>query len=256
MKDEMRPLDTAWAELCAWWRSLTHGEKERWLDGFAVEFAYNSGKIENDDITLHDTREIFDNGRLISFTGNLRTVFEMRNQKVAWSHARAAAEAGAPFGTDELLELHRLLTQGTYDERRWAQRERPGSFKRGDYVVAGDVGFPPEEVPGAVAALLADLEDFLALGGLSARKALVASCYAHAKLADVHPFADGNGRTARLFQNIVLLRCGLPPITVHEADRMAYFGALDAFHADGALGPFIDFCMAEAVKTWNSSMSR
>lgn len=256
MGDETSPLNAAWAELCARWVSLTRDERGRRLDGFAVDFAYNSGKIENDDITLHDTREIFDNGRLISFTGNLRTVFEMRNQKVAWHHALAVANAGMPFGADELLELHRLLTQGTYDERRWAQGERPGSFKQGDYVVAGDVGFPPDEVPGAVAVLLDDLEDTLASGGLSARKALVASCYAHAKLADIHPFADGNGRTARLLQSIVLLRCGLPPITVHEADRMAYFGALDAFHAEGDLDPLVNFCMAEAVKTWNASMNR
>lgn len=46
-------------------------------------FAYHSGKIENDKITYHDTREIFEHDGVTSYTGDLRTLFEIRNGKEA-----------------------------------------------------------------------------------------------------------------------------------------------------------------------------
>ena len=49
---------------------------------------------------------------------------------------------------------------------------------------------------------------------------------AHRRLADIHPFNDGNGRTARLLMNLVLLRGGYPPIAVRPEDRPAYIRAL------------------------------
>jgi Fic family protein len=49
---------------------------------------------------------------------------------------------------------------------------------------------------------------------------------AHRRLVDIHPFNDGNGRTARLLMNLVLIRGGYPPISVRPEDRLAYIGAL------------------------------
>ena len=40
------------------------------LDNFRILFAYNSGKIENAAISYHDTREIFENGRVVGYTGD------------------------------------------------------------------------------------------------------------------------------------------------------------------------------------------
>ncbi len=51
------------------------------LDNFSILFAYNSGTIENKKITYYDTREIFVNGKVINFTGNLRILYEIENQK-------------------------------------------------------------------------------------------------------------------------------------------------------------------------------
>ncbi len=54
---------------------------ENLLENFMILFAFNSGVIENDKITFHDTREIFDKGKVINFTGDLKTLFEINNQK-------------------------------------------------------------------------------------------------------------------------------------------------------------------------------
>ena len=54
------------------------------LDNFCILFAYHSGKIENAEINYHDTREIFENGKVVGYTGSTRTLFEQQNQKVCY----------------------------------------------------------------------------------------------------------------------------------------------------------------------------
>ena len=49
------------------------------LNGHSIAFAYHSGKLENENITYHDTREIFEHDGVTSYTGDLRTLFEIRN---------------------------------------------------------------------------------------------------------------------------------------------------------------------------------
>jgi Fic family protein len=49
---------------------------------------------------------------------------------------------------------------------------------------------------------------------------------AHLRQVDIHPFNDGNGRTARLLMNLVLIRGGYPPVAVRPEDRLAYLRAL------------------------------
>ena len=54
------------------------------LNGHSIAFAYHSGKIENEKVTYHDTREIFEHDGVTSYTGDLRTLFEIRNAKDAF----------------------------------------------------------------------------------------------------------------------------------------------------------------------------
>jgi Fic family protein len=49
---------------------------------------------------------------------------------------------------------------------------------------------------------------------------------AHRRLVDIHPFNDGNGRTARLLMNLVLLRAGYPPVAIRPEDRLEYVRSL------------------------------
>ena len=69
--------------VCEWKRLGIHDRKQlaSVLADYRVYFAYNSGRIENANITYHDTREVFENGRAVSYTGDVRTLFEIQNQK-------------------------------------------------------------------------------------------------------------------------------------------------------------------------------
>ncbi len=53
------------------------------LNGYSISFAYHSGKMENDQISFNDIREIFEHDGVTSYTGDLRTLLEIRNAKEA-----------------------------------------------------------------------------------------------------------------------------------------------------------------------------
>lgn len=88
----------------------------------------------------------------------------------------------------------------------------------------GRYEFPsPVEVP----ALMSDLAQWLRAAEMTAPTAFTA----HRRLVEIHPFNDGNGRTARLLMNLVLIRGGYPPIAVRPEDRPAYIAALQQSQA-------------------------
>jgi len=104
---------------------------DKYLGNFRVLFAFHSGKIENEEITFHDTREIFENGRIINFSGNPRTLFEQQNQKLCYEVLKEKIMKKEPLTMELIKEIHRALTEGTYDERRYIENEeRPGEFKK------------------------------------------------------------------------------------------------------------------------------
>lgn len=232
------------------WHISTVPELEQRMDSFRVLFAYHSGKIENDNITYADTREIFENGRVCGFTGSPRTLFELQNQKLCYDFLKEKIIAKQPITTALLLDVHRTLTGGTFDERRYVVNgERPGEFKHHDYVTGvHEVGTPPEDVPQEVENLLQELQES------GDRNPLLAAAYFHAALENIHPFADGNGRVGRTMMNYWLMIHNHPPIVVHEENRRAYYSALQAYDEREDLTALVDFLKQETVQTWQRQM--
>ena len=64
---------------------------------------------------------------------------------------------------------------------------------------------------------------------------------AHFQLVAVHPFTDGNGRTARLLMNLLLVREGYPPVAVRPEDRKTYLDTLEHASMRGDIKPFQTF---------------
>ena len=121
-----------YAETAAYWQSFpiqTVSDLEQRLENFRVLFAYHSGKIENEEITLHDTREIFENGKVLNYTGSPRAIFEQQNQKLCYEFLKEKIAAKEPLTQELVLEVHRISRSGTYDERRFGKRERPANTK-------------------------------------------------------------------------------------------------------------------------------
>lgn len=225
---------------------------ESHLENFSVLFAYNSGAIENPEITYHDTREVFEDGRVVGYTGSLKTLYEIANMKDAYRLMLRCFNEQRPLSLGLIQEMHYEIAKGTYDERRWELGERPGELKKSDRWGVGlhDVAAPASQVE-------SDLqEDIDELSETGSSKPLVAAAWFHARFEDIHPFADGNGRTGRALMNYYLISNGHPPIIIYEEDRAAYYAALDKFDTVGDLSPLIGFLKEQTTKTWRPSVER
>jgi Fic family protein len=235
------------------WNVRTEADIDLRLDNFRVLFAYHSGKIENDAITLHDTREIFENGKALNFTGDPRALFEQRNQKLCYELLKGKIAAREPLSLALIREVHGVLTAGTYDERRYVELgERPGEFKKHDYVTGrAEVGSLPEEVEDNLSDLLAELTDLPTGADL-----LQAAAYFHARFEFIHPFADGNGRVGRTLLNYFLMTHDHPPVVIHDANKAAYYAALESYDVGEELHPMVDFLRQQMERTWEKTLAR
>lgn len=245
---------TDYEKAVALWREKgieTDAQLAQALNGHSITFAYHSGKLENARITYHDTREIFEHDGVTAYTGDLRTLFEIRNAKDANELFLTAFGEKRPLDEALILEFQRLLTQNTYDTRRYRLGERPGTYKLHDYVTGREeIGAAPEDVREEMAELLGELQD------VQDADALTAAAYFHVKFENIHPFADGNGRAGRLAMNYFLVLHAHPPVIIHEEDRKPYYAALEAWDERQDLRPMRDFLQAQTVKTWQKQIER
>ena len=250
-------MENAYVSVARWWRSRnirTEAELSEILNGNSVLFAFHSGKLENERVTWHDTREIFDHDGVTNYTGDLRTLFEIRNAKSAYEFFLSAFGERRPLDEAFLLRLQKLLTSNTYDARRYQLGERPGAWKLHDFVTGRhEIGASPQDTAAEVSELLTELQDVPP--SLPPEKILTAAAYFHAKLENIHPFADGNGRTGRLAMNYFLVTRDCPPIVIHEEDRAEYYSALEAWDAGQNLTPMREFLTAQTVKTWRGRIA-
>lgn len=113
-----------------------------------------------------------------------------------------------------------------------------------------EIGAAPEDVHEEISELLSELQD------VQNKDALVAASYFHAKFENIHPFADGNGRTGRLTMNYFLIIHNHPPIIIHEEDRKAYYTALEAWDSVQSLDPLCTFLKKQTSKTWARQIER
>ena len=85
---------------------------------------------------------------------------------------------------------------------------------------------------------------------------LKSAAYFHAKLENIHPFSDGNGRVGRLMMNYFLIIHNYPPIIIFEEDKKEYYSALEEYDKNIDLKPFITFLKEQSIKTWKNYIDR
>jgi len=235
------------------WRSFdikNMTDLDKYLDSFRILFAYHSGKIENDEITYHDTREIFENGAVSQFSGDPRALFEQRNQKLCYEFLKSRIVCKEALSPGLLLEIHKALTMGTYDERRYIENdERPGEFKKHDYVTGiHEVGSSADDVESDINALIDELASF------SGDDILMAAAYLHARFEYIHPFADGNGRVGRTLLNYFLMINDHPPLIIFDEDKKGYYSALQEYDETDEIEPLYMFLRQQCEKTWAKTL--
>ncbi len=127
----------------------------------------------------------------------------------------------------------------------------PGQIRRHSVVVAGYRGAPADDCYFLLEEMCRHLE--IMLSGEPEEKmlrAIIAALFAHAYIALIHPYGDGNGRTSRLLEVYILLRAGFPMPTCqllsnhYNKTRTAYYRQLDMISKSGGnLTPFFEYAV-------------
>jgi Fic family protein len=186
---------------------------------YDVEITYTSNAIEGNTLTAVETTLVIEKG--ITITGRpLKDHLETLDHYDAIRYVRELANEKRSLIENDLRNLHRLTMQrsrpdiaGRYADLARYVRTEVGKFE-----------FPsPAEIP----ALMGDFASWLSVAPATPEIAFAA----HRCLVDIHPFNDGNGRTARLLMNLILIRGGYPPLAVRPEDRLAYIRALQQSQA-------------------------
>jgi len=179
-----------------------------------VRLTFHSNAIEGNTLSLRETQLVIAYGMTIG-GHSLREHLEAANHAMAYTYLCSIVDATTPIDLPTILELHRLVTDRILDE--------PGQFRRGGVSIRGSLLQPPpaSQVPG----LMAEWVQWLTGAG-QAYEPLSRAMIAHHGLLAIHPFLDGNGRTARLLLHLLLLRAGYPPALLLQEWRMGYLEAL------------------------------
>jgi Fic family protein len=193
---------------------------------YDIELTYTSNAIEGNTLSAVETTLVIEKG--VTIGGKpLRDHLEAIDHYDAIRFVRELARQDTPLGEIDIRGLHRLALQRSAPDiaGRYADL---GRYVRTE---TGRHAFPsPAEIP----ALMGDFVAWLRHTPPSPDAAFTA----HRRLVDIHPFNDGNGRTARLLMNLILIRAGYPPVAVRPEDRLRYVRALQQAQAGLGAGAF------------------
>jgi Fic family protein len=181
---------------------------------YDIELTYTSNAIEGNTLNAVETTLVIEKG--ITVGGKpLKDHLEALDHYDAIRYVRELARSEQRIPESDIRNLHRLTVQRSSPEIAGKYATLPRYVR----TETGRFTFPaPVEVP-------AMMGDFAAwLGSMPSTPEVAFE--AHRRLVAIHPFNDGNGRTARLLMNLVLIRGGYPPVSVRPEDRLEYILAL------------------------------
>ena len=191
---------------------------------YDVELTYTSNAIEGNTLTLRETAEVIEHGITVGGK-SLRDHLEAVDHYQALLWMRGVAATPTPLDEGVVRELHQRIVARSQSEIAGLYSELPRR------IAGSRVIFPnPRKIP----QLMQEFGGWLTTTTLDPETAFAA----HFRLTAIHPFGDGNGRTARLLMNLMLIRGGYPPIAVRPEDRKAYLDALERGSLEEDLAPF------------------
>ena len=221
-------------------RPFNAGQMRVLQEQFDTEYTYESNRIEGNTLSWQETDLVVNKGMTIGGKP-LKDHLEAVNHQFAIGLIRDLAAADRDFSEEALLRLHAVILQGIDHANGGVYRTVRVRIKGSTHIFAN-----PAKVPDL-------MRDYFAFYGAHENGwhpvALAAAL--HAKLVKIHPFIDGNGRTARLVMNLILMRAGYP-ITIiasESASRSAYYDALAAFDRNETSPDFPAF-VARNVRRW------
>lgn len=206
-----------------------------------AERVYASNAIEGSPVDLRETIAILTAGHRATLRRDATEVLNLgRAIEYAQEHLIADLNTHSP---EQLLEVHRLLIAGVSDQ--WA-----GRYRNESVMIRGAKYQPPDHTH-----IGPSVERFFeVLKSPTQAHPLVLGAWVHWALARIHPFMDGNGRIARLWQDAVLFNKKLTCALIRPQDRREYYESLQAAD-DSSFDSLVQFVSQHVLSTFDKYMS-
>jgi len=183
-----------------------------------LEYTFESNRIEGNTLTLRETDLVINEGLTISGK-SMREHLEAINHQEAIAYIKHFIEKNTSLNEREILSIHNLILRGI-------NPEDAGRYRRVQVMVTGSLFMPPQ--PSLISK---EMDDFFIWHETNKNRLhpIVLAAELHERLVSIHPFIDGNGRTARLVMNLILLQYGyvIANIKGDQENRMRYYDALE-----------------------------
>jgi len=196
-------------------------------DKLIIEWTYNSNAIEGNTLTLSETKVVLENG--ITIKGKpLKDHLEIINHKEAIEYIEDLVSKNVKLSEYDIKSVHYLILKEI-------DSTNAGKYRNENVFISGAKHVPPVymNVPYEMQKLI---DQYQAWQGLHP---VVRACFLHGEFVKIHPFVDGNGRTARLLLNFELIQSGYPPVVIKTENRADYYDALDKAHTTNDYTDFI-----------------
>lgn len=198
-------------------RPLPKTAVEKLREKFQLEMTYNSNAIEGNSLTLKETFWVVSEGITVK-NKPLKDHLEAKDHYEALEYLYELVQPQNQLTISEKLtrDLHSLVMKKTDED--WA-----GRYRQSNVFITGTDHTPPDA--SAIPSTMAELINWF---GRSRRKLhpIELAARLHHQLVFIHPFLDGNGRTARLLMNVVLMKKGYPLSIISKTDRKKYYQVL------------------------------
>lgn len=227
MTEELKKLlhecDTLKARLMAL-RPLPAEALKKIDEALAVEYTYESNRIEGNTLTLQETELVVNEGVTIAGK-SMREHLEAINHREAIDYIKDFAKNDIEISEGTIKEIHALVLHGI-------NRENAGRYRTVPVMISGSQHIPPQPY-----LIEEQMEDFMRqykeMEKEKVHPVLIAA-YLHDTLVGIHPFIDGNGRTSRLLMNLYLLRKDYTLVNLKGSDeeKLSYYTALETSHIE------------------------
>lgn len=211
---------------------------------YRVEWTYNSNAIEGNTLSLIETKVVLEDGLTIGGK-RLQEHLEVINHAEAIGFVEELVQKQASLDEQTLKMIHYLVLKSI-------DNESAGTYRSINVRIAGSKHEPPHflQVPHE----MKNLFEWYGQAKEELHPVELAAQF-HFKFVYIYPFADGNGRTARLLMNLILMSNGFPPAIVKAENdqRLKYYETLEIASTQQDLHPFISLiagCVEESLITY------
>lgn len=208
-------------------------------ESILLDWTYNSNAIEGNTLTLSETKVVLEG---ITIGGKTLTEhLEAINHKEAILYVEDIVSRKEDFSEWQIKNIHRLILKAIDDENA-------GVYRKENVLISGATHTPPNYF--LVHEQMSDLLRWYHEEGQKLHP-IERAALLHIVFVKIHPFVDGNGRSARLLLNLELMKNGYPPVVIRKEDRLSYYNALDKAYVTGDNGDFIKLVIESLDRTLN-----